>query len=165
MAYLADISVLQGSVATYARCGGIFNMHLTANLPRNLPVKIFLIGSDLTELWSRVCGPAFLAHPVYPTFDFLEAGWAKIFLKLFCMCLGRRNTKYFSLCVVGLRRRQRNIYKAVIDGSCRVNRPSVVRATRLYEMGVQCQCRGGSRGLTKVTSHTPLARQHISCYK
>jgi len=24
------------SVATYARCGGIFNMHFTANLPRNL---------------------------------------------------------------------------------------------------------------------------------
>ena len=27
---------LQGSVATYARFGGIFNMHLTANLLRNL---------------------------------------------------------------------------------------------------------------------------------
>ena len=25
---------------------------------------IFLIGSDLTELWSRVCVPTFLAHPV-----------------------------------------------------------------------------------------------------
>ena len=34
----------QGSVATYARCGRIFNIHLTANLPRNLPLKIFLIG-------------------------------------------------------------------------------------------------------------------------
>ena len=30
---------LQGSVATYARCGGMFNIHLTANLLRNLPVK------------------------------------------------------------------------------------------------------------------------------
>jgi len=39
MACFADISVLQGTVATYARCDGIFNMHLTANLPRNLPVK------------------------------------------------------------------------------------------------------------------------------
>jgi len=35
----ADINVSQGSVATYARCGGVFNIHLTANLPRNLPVK------------------------------------------------------------------------------------------------------------------------------
>ena len=30
-----------GSVATYARCSGIFNTHLTANLPRNLPEKFF----------------------------------------------------------------------------------------------------------------------------
>jgi len=34
-----DINVLQGSVATYARCSGTFNIHLTANLPTNLPVK------------------------------------------------------------------------------------------------------------------------------
>jgi len=39
MASFAEINVSQGSVATYARCGGIFNMHLTGNLPRNLPVK------------------------------------------------------------------------------------------------------------------------------
>ena len=39
MACFADINVSQGSVATYARCGGVFNMHLTANLPGNLPVK------------------------------------------------------------------------------------------------------------------------------
>ena len=37
----ADINVSQGSVATYARCGGNFNIHLTTNLLRNLPV-IFL---------------------------------------------------------------------------------------------------------------------------
>jgi len=39
MACFADINVSQGSVATYARSGGIFNIHLTANLLRNLPVK------------------------------------------------------------------------------------------------------------------------------
>ena len=39
MASFADINVSQGSVATYARCGGIFDIRLTANLPRNLPVK------------------------------------------------------------------------------------------------------------------------------
>jgi len=44
MACFGDISVSQGSVATYTRCGGTFNIHLTENLPRNLPVKIFLIG-------------------------------------------------------------------------------------------------------------------------
>jgi len=42
MACFAAINVSEGSVATYARCGGIFNILLTANLPRNLPVKIFL---------------------------------------------------------------------------------------------------------------------------
>ena len=39
MACFADINVLQGSVTTYARCVGIFGIQLTANLPRNLPVK------------------------------------------------------------------------------------------------------------------------------
>ena len=33
----SDINVSQVSVATYARCVGTFNIHLTANLPRNLP--------------------------------------------------------------------------------------------------------------------------------
>ena len=37
----SDINVSQGSVTTYARCGGIFGIHLTANLPKNLPVKKF----------------------------------------------------------------------------------------------------------------------------
>jgi len=38
-ARFADSNVSQGSVATYARCGGIFDIHLTAHLPRNLPPK------------------------------------------------------------------------------------------------------------------------------
>jgi len=56
-------NVSQGSVATYTRCDGSFNIHLATNLPRNIPVK-FLIGSDMTELWSWVCGSTFLVHPV-----------------------------------------------------------------------------------------------------
>jgi len=39
MACFADINVSQGSVATHARCGWLSDIHLTANLPRNLPVK------------------------------------------------------------------------------------------------------------------------------
>jgi len=39
MACFANINVSQGSVATYATCGGIFNIHLTANLVKNLSVK------------------------------------------------------------------------------------------------------------------------------
>ena len=42
MACFAYIDVSQGSVATYARCGEIFDIHLTANLPRNLSVKKIL---------------------------------------------------------------------------------------------------------------------------
>ena len=41
MACFADINVSQSSVATYARCGGIFDILLTANLPRNIPLKNF----------------------------------------------------------------------------------------------------------------------------
>ena len=41
IACFADINVSQGSVATYARCGGRCNVRLTTNLLRNLPVKIF----------------------------------------------------------------------------------------------------------------------------
>ena len=47
VACFADINVSQGSVATHARCGGIFNVYLTANLPRNLAVKIFLDRREL----------------------------------------------------------------------------------------------------------------------
>ena len=41
MACFADVNVSQGSVATYARCGGMFNNYLTENLPGNLPLKKF----------------------------------------------------------------------------------------------------------------------------
>jgi len=39
LACFSDINVSQSSVATYARCDGICSIHLTANLPKNLPVK------------------------------------------------------------------------------------------------------------------------------
>jgi len=42
MACFVDINVSQCSVATYARCGWVFDISLTANLPRNLPVKKIL---------------------------------------------------------------------------------------------------------------------------
>ena len=65
MACFADINVSQGSVATYARCGETFNIHLTANWPRDLPAILFKSRLGLTELWPWGRGPAFLAHPVY----------------------------------------------------------------------------------------------------
>jgi len=62
MACFTDIHVSQGSVATYARCSGIFSIHLTANLLRNLPVKNFLnrLRFDrimVMSLWPRVDWP------------------------------------------------------------------------------------------------------------
>jgi len=62
VACFADINVSQGSVATYARCDGIFDIHLTANLPRNLPVKVVFNRlrfdrSMVTSLWPSFFGP------------------------------------------------------------------------------------------------------------
>ena len=34
-----DVNVSQGSVAPYARCGGVFNNHFTSYLLENLSVK------------------------------------------------------------------------------------------------------------------------------
>jgi len=50
MAYFADINVLQVSVATYARRGGIFNMNLIENLPINPPVKNIC---ELVKIWQN----------------------------------------------------------------------------------------------------------------
>jgi len=52
----AETNVSQGKVATYARCGGIFNNLFTANLLQNLPV-IFLSWLMFDRI--RVCGLVF----------------------------------------------------------------------------------------------------------
>jgi len=62
MVYFVDINVSQGSVATYARCGGIFDIYLTANLPRNLQMDFFLnrLRFDrvmVMSLWPRFFDP------------------------------------------------------------------------------------------------------------
>ena len=59
-ACFADINVSHGSVATYARCGGIFDIHLTASLPRNLPVKTFLNRLRIDRIMVMSLGPVFL---------------------------------------------------------------------------------------------------------
>jgi len=62
MACFADINVSQGSVATHAKCGGILNIHLTANLPGNLQWKISVnrLRFDrivVVNLWPRFFDP------------------------------------------------------------------------------------------------------------
>ena len=60
-ACFADIiNVSQGSVATYATCGGSFNVSLTTNLPRN-----FLVKKINRFRFDRIAVPTFLAHAVY----------------------------------------------------------------------------------------------------
>jgi len=65
----ADINVSQGSVATCARCGGMFNIHLTANLLTNLAVKKFVNRLRFDRIMVMSLWPRFLAHPVRPSTD------------------------------------------------------------------------------------------------
>ena len=62
IACFADINVSQGSVATYARCGVIFDVHLTA---RNLPVKSFFNRLRIDRIMVMSLWPRFLVHPVF----------------------------------------------------------------------------------------------------
>jgi len=77
MACFADINVSQGSVATYARCGGIFNIFLAANLPRNLQVKKFLISVKNCQNY----GHESVAHPVYLDVRDVQSQLQQIILK------------------------------------------------------------------------------------
>ena len=61
-ACFTDINVSQDSVATYARCGGMLNIHITANLLWTLPVKknVNRLRFDrimIMSLWPRFFGP------------------------------------------------------------------------------------------------------------
>jgi len=65
MACFADTNVSQGSVATYARCDGIFGTCLTANLPSYLPAKKNFLNRLRTDrIMVMTPWPHFLAHPV-----------------------------------------------------------------------------------------------------
>ena len=64
MAYFADINVSQGSVATYARCNGTFNIHLTATLSRNLAVNYLKKSVKIWQNCHESVAP-FFGLPVY----------------------------------------------------------------------------------------------------
>ena len=95
MACFADINVSWGNVAKYARCGWIFNTHLTANLPGNLPViKI----CKSVKIWQNyghesvapLFGPPCILLTLVPTqqkvterhfIQYLTAHWAPVSLR------------------------------------------------------------------------------------
>ena len=73
LACFADSNVSQGSLATYARCDGICSIHLTANLPKNLPVKKIVNPLRLDRIMVMSLWPRFLAYIVYPNYFILCA--------------------------------------------------------------------------------------------
>ena len=56
-----------GSVATYARCGGIYNNHFIANFVENLPVEFFLNRLMFDEVIPIRLVSSFLRDTVYYT--------------------------------------------------------------------------------------------------
>ena len=59
-----DINVSQGSVATYARSGGIFNNQFTVNLPGYLVVKNLGKSVKIRQNYGRGFVASLFAHPV-----------------------------------------------------------------------------------------------------
>ena len=63
MACFADTNVSQGNVAIYARCGGIFDIGLTENLPRNRAVKKFLKSVKIWQSYGHESVAPFFGPP------------------------------------------------------------------------------------------------------
>jgi len=59
-----DINVSQGSVATHARSGGIFNNQFTVNLPGYLVVKNLGKSVKIRHNYGRGFVASLFAHPV-----------------------------------------------------------------------------------------------------
>jgi len=63
MVCFGDINVSQGSVATYAMYGGIFNICLTENLSRNLSVETFLKSVKISQNYGHESVAPFFGPP------------------------------------------------------------------------------------------------------
>jgi len=83
MACFANVNISQGSVATHARCGWIFNIHLTANLPRNLSGNFFIS----VKIWQKYCH-----EYVAPLF------WPNMFVLSFCTLINSAFLSFFWVC-------------------------------------------------------------------
>jgi len=99
MACFADINVSQGSVATYARCGGMFNVLLTVNLLRNLPVKKFSKSVKIWQTYARMVESVapFFGAPCISNSDFADS-LSYLRYRLLSILICTSNVKYlFSL--------------------------------------------------------------------
>jgi len=69
--YAYFIDILQSSVETHLRCGGICNNHIFANCLQSVTVKKFenrLITGDCEDMDKSKVPRLFMAHPVHATF-------------------------------------------------------------------------------------------------
>ena len=63
MACIADTNVSQGCVAMHARCSGIFNIHLTQNLPTNFQWQKFFNRLRFDRIMVMSLWPRFFGSP------------------------------------------------------------------------------------------------------
>ena len=84
MACFADINISQGSVATYVRCGGIFNIHLTKKFTKESSSEIFFKSVKIWQNYGHESVPALFWPMLYkqqqnisrPCLRFAQSGWA-----------------------------------------------------------------------------------------
>jgi len=60
----SDFYVLQGSVITHLRCGGIYSNHIIVDCSQSVPVKDFKNRSLISEDMDKSNVPRFMAHPI-----------------------------------------------------------------------------------------------------
>ena len=125
----------------YARCGGIFDVHLTANLPRNLPVKKIV---KSVKNWQNVVmslWPCFLAHPVYRNRSSRPGGCRTIHLT------NRNSYVHVISTFVNVKWTETQVEKCIHCGPLIVRKTRKSDATRCQILRIKCirfDFRGGS---------------------
>jgi len=87
-ACFADTNISQGCVATYARCGGIFNIYFTTNLQRKLLEKKYVKWLIFDRIMVMGLWPHFFGQPGRPNIQ----------------CTPPDATKHLIACEVGIHR-------------------------------------------------------------
>jgi len=61
--------ILQGSVATQLRCGGMFSNHFITNFPQNAPVKKFWQSVNIWQRYEQIFVAYFFGPPCTSSLD------------------------------------------------------------------------------------------------